>query len=229
MGAFDYKLSYRRNLPHVQPAGATFFLTCRLAGSLPISFIKQWNHERKWLAHLEQTNPAHYARVKSDFERTWFAKFESVLDGGSCGPLWLRDERVADQLADCLHYRDGRVYRLDAYSIMPNHAHAVFKPLPLSQADDLPSGIEPSSPTEQIESLPYHSLASIMQSLKGYSAFEANRILGREGEFWAHESYDHYVRDADEWRRIVAYVLNNPVKARYVSEWREWKWNYRRE
>lgn len=112
---------------------------------------------------------------------------------------------------------------------MPNHAHAVFKSLPLSQADDLPSGIEPSSPTEQIESLPYHSLASIMQSLKGYSAFEANRILGREGEFWAHESYDHYVRDADEWRRIVAYVLNNPVKAGYVSEWREWKWNYRRE
>ncbi len=229
MGAFDYKPSYRRNLPHVQPAGATFFLTCRLAGSLPTSLIEKWNRERKWLSHLKQTNPAHYARVESDFERTWFAKFESVLDGGSCGPLWLRDERVADQLADSLHYRDGRVYRLDAYSIMPNHTHLVFKPLPLTQANSADSGIEPSDPTKHIESLQYYSLASIMQSLKGYTAFEANRILGRDGEFWAHESYDHYVRDADEWCRIIAYVLNNPVKAGYVSEWREWKWNYRRQ
>jgi hypothetical protein len=147
MGAFDYKPSYRRNLPHVQPAGATFFLTCRLAGSLPISLIEQWNCERKWLAHLKQTNPAHHAQVES----------------------------------------------------------------------------------EHIEGTQYYSLASIMQSLKGYTALKANRLLGREGEFWAHESYDHYVRDADEWRRIVAYVLNNPVKAKYVNEWREWKWNYRRE
>ena len=50
-----------------------------------------------------------------------------------------------------------------------------------------------------------------------------------KGEFWAHESYDHYVRDAEEWNRIIAYVLNNPVKARYVADWRDWKWNYRRE
>lgn len=229
MGAFDYKHSYRRNLPHVQPAGATFFLTCRLAGSLPMSLIEQWNCERKWLTHLRHTNPAHYARVESDFERKWFAKFESVLDGGSCGPVWLSDERVADQLTESLHHRDGRVYRLDAYSIMPNHVHVVFKPLPTPRDNDLPSAIESSSLTEHTERLQYHSLASIMQSLKGYTAFEANRLLGREGEFWAHESYDHYVRDADEWRRIVAYVLNNPVKAGYVSQWRDWKWNYRRE
>jgi len=153
MGAFDYKLSYRRNLPHVQPAGATLFLTCRLAGSLPTSLIEQWNRERKWLAHLKQTNSAHYACVESDFERTWFTKFESVLDGGSCGPLWLRDESVADQLADSLHYRDGRVYRLDVYSIMPNHTHLVFKPLPLTQANSAASGIEPSDPTKHIEGL----------------------------------------------------------------------------
>jgi hypothetical protein len=49
-----------------------------------------------------------------------------------------------------------------------------------------------------------------------------------EGEFWAHESYDHYVRDADEWRRVIAYVLNIPVKAGYVDNWQAWKWNYRR-
>ncbi len=32
----------------------------------------------------------------------------------------------------------------------------------------------------------------------------------------------------DEWHRIVAYVLNNPLKAGYVKRWQDWKWNYRR-
>ena len=82
-----------------------------------------------------------------------------------------------------------------------------------------------NSRTENVE---YHSLASIMQSLKGYTAFHANQVLGREGEFWAHESYDHWIRDSDEWQRIVAYVLNNPRKAGYVKNWQDWKWNYRR-
>ncbi|HWP52757.1 MAG TPA: hypothetical protein VN476_01420 [Pyrinomonadaceae bacterium] len=107
MSHFDYKQSYRRNLPHLQPAGATFFVTFRLAGSLPKSVIEQWQNERQWLEHLEQTNPAHFSEVKSDFERQWFAKFESVLDGGSYGPTWLKDERIAQQLVDSLHYRDG--------------------------------------------------------------------------------------------------------------------------
>jgi putative transposase len=49
MGHFDYKRSYRRNLPHLQPAGATFFVTFRLAGSLPKSVVEQWQNEREWL------------------------------------------------------------------------------------------------------------------------------------------------------------------------------------
>lgn len=88
-------------------------MTFRLAGSLPRSVVEQWQQERKWLEYLEQTNPHYLSQVKSDFERKWFAKFESVLDGAPYGPTWLKDERVAQQLADSLHYRDGSVYRLE--------------------------------------------------------------------------------------------------------------------
>jgi len=214
MSQFDYKPSYRRNLPHLQPPGAALFLTFRLAGSLPRSVLEQWKNEQKWLRHLEETNPTYFARAKLDFERTWFAKFESVLDGASHGPLWLKDERIANLVADSFHYRDGKVFRLDAFSIMPNHAHVVFKPLLLHAGGETNAS--------------YPSLASIMQSLKGFTARECNRLLGRQGEFWAHESFDHYIRDHEEWMRIVAYVLNNPVKAGYVSHWQEWRWNYRR-
>jgi REP-associated tyrosine transposase len=130
MGHLDYQSSYRRNLPHVQPRGAIMFVTFRLAGSLPGGLVNQWKQERKWLKHLEETNPTYYFQVAPEFERTWFSKFEAVLDKGSCGPLWLRDERIANQMADSLHFRDGKSYRLDSYSIMPNHVHVLFKPLP---------------------------------------------------------------------------------------------------
>ena len=67
-----------------------------------------------------------------------------------------------------------------------------------------------------------------MQSLKGYTARKANQLLGRSGAFWHHESYDHCVRNSNEWRRIVNYVLNNPVKAGLVDEWEKWRWSYYR-
>ena len=68
-----------------------------------------------------------------------------------------------------------------------------------------------------------------MQSLKGFTSREANILLERSGTFWEHESYDHFVRDADELKRIVAYVLKNPVKARFVEDWKDWKWSYCRK
>jgi len=210
MSQFDYQQSYYRNLPHIQPPGATFFVTFRLAGSLPQNVIEQWQRERQWLLHVAKTKPSHHEKVKADFERVWFAKFERILDGAGVGPVWLRNKRVAAIIDESLHYRDGKVYRLDAFSIMANHVHAVVKPLPIVREEDHE----------------YHALSSIMHSLKGYTSFKCNRILGREGEFWAHESYDHYIRDATERQKTIAYVLNNPLKAGYVKHWQDWKWNY---
>jgi putative transposase len=83
-------------------------------------------------------------------------------------------------------------YDLGPYSILPNHFHALLLP------KILPS--------------------RLMQSLKGTTARQANLILGRTGErFWQAESYDHWVRNTDEWRRISAYIEENPVKAGLVQ------------
>jgi len=90
---------------------------------------------------------------------------------------------------------------------MPNHMHVVFRPL--HDADD-----------------PYPSVTAIMQSLKGYTAYEANRLLSRTAQFWPRESHDHWVRNSDELRRIVEYVINNPVKAKLVDHWQDWSWTY---
>ena len=70
------------------------------------------------------------------------------------------------------------------------------------------------------------TLAAIMQSLKGYTARRANQIIGRTGRFWDTESYDREIRDAEEFRRVVRYVINNPVKAGIVPSWEDYKWTY---
>lgn len=65
-----------------------------------------------------------------------------------------------------------------------------------------------------------------MHSLKRNTAKRANQLLKRKGAFWEHESFDHYIRNRAEWKRIVKYVLENPVKAGIVTSWEEWPLNY---
>ena len=74
--------------------------------------------------------------------------------------------------------------------------------------------------------MPKVSPACLLQSPKGSTAREANRVLGRTGErFWQAESYDHWVRDDHELERIVAYIENNPVKAGLVARPEEYRWS----
>jgi putative transposase len=212
MSNLRYKEFYRRKLPHIQPPGASIFVTFRLAGSIPTEVLVRWSNEHleleRILATLEQ---AEIDALKDDFARRRFRELEECLDHAETGPHWLKDNRVAQLVADSMHYLNGRVYRLDAFCVMSNHVHAVFAPLPLS--------------TETNE---YQPISAIMHSLKRHTAKEANRLLNRTGSFWEHESYDHYVRDQAEWERIVNYVINNPVKAGLIVDWSKWPYSYLR-
>ena len=125
MSHFDYKTFYRRNLPHIQPPGATFFVTFHLAGSLPQRILEQWKAEKSRLLKLQ--NDSGFVASKRvvfgqkrkyrEWKRQWFQKFEKTLDNAQNGPLWLKDEGVAKEVAESLRYRDGKVYRL--YQINP--------------------------------------------------------------------------------------------------------------
>ena len=199
--------------------------------------LQQWKAEKakleaEKLRILKLQNDDHLASVEQFIyvqKRIWYRKFEKTLDDVQCGPVWLKDNRIAKVVADRMHYLDGKVYCLDAYCIMANHVHAVFTPLTI-QPLRLPQNfsMRDNDNNVQTESLSYNTLSSIMQSLKGYTARKANQLLDRSGAFWQHESYDHCVRNPNEWHRIVSYVLNNPVKAGLVNEWRKWIWSYYR-
>lgn len=205
----EYRPFYRRNLPHYQPRNATLFVTFRLHGSLPIEVIERLRLEHEENLHGIESiaDPIERDIQRYDEHKRYFGKFDHALDSAQNAPHWLAQPAIGDMLHASILYRDGHQYDLHASTILSNHAHIVFTPL-LQTADE-----------------PY-PLEDIMQSLKGYTAFKANRLLKRSGAFWQAESYDHVVRDAGELERIIGYVLNNPVKAGCVADWQAWKWSY---
>jgi putative transposase len=87
-----------------------------------------------------------------------------------------------------------------AWVIMPNHVHLLI--------------------------LPQAALLKITHWIKGRTAREANRLLGRAGApFWQHESYDHWVRSQKELHRIAAYIEENPVSAGLAATPEDWPWS----
>jgi putative transposase len=60
----SYKIDYHRNLPHIQPPGASLFVTFRLAGSLPVALqhALQAEAEEQYRTLLEIADPAERAR-----------------------------------------------------------------------------------------------------------------------------------------------------------------------
>jgi len=195
----SFREFYKRRLPHIQIAGATYFITFRLANSLPLEALDK-------LAEEKQMNKLS-ANQKEAAHQAWFAKYDDYLDQALHGNLYLKNEQIADMVASSIQFRDGKVYDLISYCIMLNHIHLVCTPLEKS------SGI-------------YFGLTEILHSLKRHTARDANKILQRSGTFCQDESYDHFIRDDIELERIVKYVLYNPVKAELVKEQADWKWSY---
>ena len=194
-------LHFRGQLPHLKKEGAVYFVTFRLADSLPAHEVARLNHERQ--AILEQARAAKSPLTWHEEEQllAWYCdKVEALLDAGH-GSCWLCNPGVAALLADAIKFFDGQRYELRAWVVMPNHVHAVVWPMP------------------------GHTLSDVLHSWKSYTSKQANKLLGRTGEFWQSESFDHWVRDDAEQARLVAYVENNPVKAGLCKIPEGWKWS----
>jgi putative transposase len=223
----EVKTYYRRNLPHYQPPNATYFISFRLAGSLPVEIIRlkeEREAEEKRLTVIVHKNEQ--AKKISEEQNRHFSKFDALLDKGSTGPMWLKDDRVASIVAEAMHYRDGAEYELIAYCIMPNHVHLVIYMFENVEQTSVCSNGHDRTEVRSTAHFQNYKLVRVLRNFKGSTSREANKILQRSGAFWQHESYDHVVRDGKELDRIISYVLNNPVKAGFVDEWRKWKWSY---
>ncbi len=202
---------FRRNLPHWQPEGGTFFITYRLAGSLPQNAIEELRKERQRLT-LSLKKPEHSKkRWNIHLEKKLFAVWDKYLHENN-NINWLSDPEIASIVRENLYHYAGTRYTLWAYVIMPNHVHVL-----------LTSHI--SFETKPDNRLSKGALSIILHGMRGYTAYKANKILGRTGRFWHNEAYDHLVRGDREFQNIVYYIENNPVQAGLVKSPEEWKYS----
>ena len=195
-------LHFRGTLPHLKREGAVYFVTFRLADSLPAHEVARLKHERQVI--LEQARAAKRPLTWHEEQQllAWYCdKVEALLDAGR-GACWLSKPEIAGLVAGALNHFAGQRYELRAWVVMPNHVHVVVWPMP------------------------GHTLSDILHSWKSFTSSQANKLLRRTGEaFWQAESFDHWIRDDEERARLVAYVEDNPVKAGFCRRPEDWNWS----
>lgn len=175
------------NLPHWEQGSVWYFVTFRLADALPRDVVEKIQQQREQWRRTHDLKKLTREEL-GEYHQLFSARYEQLLHAGS-GSCVLRDPPNADTMRGALRHFDGRRYVLDEHVVMPNHVHVLVKPL---------AG---------------HGLAEIMHSWKSYTANQLNRRLGRTGQFWQHESYDHIVRNEPAMDAIRRYIRENPKVA----------------
>ncbi|MEI8079222.1 MAG: transposase, partial [bacterium] len=181
----------KRNLPHWQRDAAIYYVTFRLADSLPQSELKVWRDERDaWLdTHPEPWTDDAWA----EYHRRFSTRLEAWLDHGY-GACVLAEPALRHEVEACLRHFDGERYHLHAFVIMPNHVHVLLEPLSGNRLD------------------------TILHGIKGISARRCHECLGKGGTFWMDESFDHLVRSEAQLAHYLDYIRENPAKARLLAE-----------
>jgi putative transposase len=129
-----------------------------------------------------------------------FVAMDRLLDNGRTGPLHLQRPEIANLMVEAILYRNGGAYELHNYVVMSNHVHLLITP--------------------------HFAVSKLTQSLKRFTAREANLVLGLTGQpFWQDESYDRLVRNEQEFKRIANYIEMNPVHAGFVASPEAFQWS----
>jgi hypothetical protein len=138
----EIKIRDRGRLPHWEKDGATYFITFRLADSLPHSVLEQIEFEKKnILSTASQLGRDLSADERKRIAYLSSARIERYLDRGS-GACHLRDPEVAKVVRGTLCHFDEKRYRLFAWCIMPNHVHVVVRLFPGQRAGRRSSFLE---------------------------------------------------------------------------------------
>jgi 3-hydroxymyristoyl/3-hydroxydecanoyl-(acyl carrier protein) dehydratase/REP element-mobilizing transposase RayT len=188
--------SNRGFLPHWDQAGATYFVTFRLADAIPEEARQRLEAARQEIVSTaEQAQRPLSASEHEALDRLYSERMDELLNAGH-GACHLSDARCATVVANAIKHFDGDRYVVYAWVVMPNHVHVVFR------------------------ANPGRELSDIMHSWKSFTAKACNKVLGRTGEFWQREYFDRIIRDRSDFERRVRYTLENPAAAGLV----DWKW-----
>ena len=172
------------NLPHWNQAGAIYFVTFRLADSLPQEKLKIYSQEREfWLAN----NPEpHSLEQNAEYYERFPKRLQEWLDAGY-GSMILKDPMTNRIVTDAIRHFDGNRYTLDEFVVAANHVHALL------------------TPHEG------HELGQILHSWKSFTAKEILKLpvasgLSTNPNVWQKESWDHIVRSERSLEKFREYI-----------------------
>ncbi len=183
-----------RHLPHWHQDGCTYFVTFRLADSVPKGKLIQWQIElREW---LRQHPEPRTLEQEKEYTELFAERFHRWLDDGM-GECWLRQPKISAIVEEALRFFDNQRYWLGHFVVMPNHVHVLVRPLG------------------------EYTLSQILHSWKSFTAKQINDAFGRGSKVWQDESFDSIVRDEAALEKFTTYIQENPVKANLrVGEFR---------
>jgi REP element-mobilizing transposase RayT len=91
-------------------------------------------------------------------------------------------------------------FRLYGYCLMPDHLHVLLSPA--------------------------ESRVPVGTWLREFKSFTTRRqqLQSGEAELWQRSAHDHVCRTEETAEKVLAYIVNNPVRAGLVERWQDWAW-----
>jgi len=115
---------HEHHLPHWQQSEVFYFVTYRLADSLPAEKLREWQDEKDaWLRHHPEPWDV---KTEAEYHQRFSRRMDEWLDAGH-GACLLRESAHAKIVADAFLHFDGKRYDLDSFVVMPNHVHVLFR------------------------------------------------------------------------------------------------------
>ncbi|MDZ4795671.1 MAG: hypothetical protein SGI83_15440 [Bacteroidota bacterium] len=93
----------------MQPPEGTFFITYRLADSLPLAVIKDLKEKYSFQKNLPDNQSQ---ERREELREEYFEAFENALEKNPNEPHWLKNDSIASDVIDSLLFNDAREYRL---------------------------------------------------------------------------------------------------------------------
>ena len=169
-------------LPHWNQSCCVQFVTFRLADSLPQTKLQEFtDNKRVWLEH----HPKPWDEATQEEYDSFANAMEKWIDAGY-GSCVLSERQIRNVVIETLMHYDSEHYYLHAFVIMPNHVHVLL------------------TPNREV------LVQDIVKTWKTFSARQINRLTNKKGSLWESSCFDHMIRNADEYRKKLEYIIANP-------------------
>ena len=130
---------------------------------------------------------------RKEYIKRFASKIDKWLDNGYGNCLLKRPEN-RKIVEDALFYYNRTKYHLKAFVVMPNHVHIL------------------------LQLFENQEMEAFVKSIKSYTAKKINQTEHRTGKVWQTESYDHLVRNEDNYKHILKYIQANDKDLAWIED-----------